>query len=275
MCLRRLFGARRQTASAQSALIHAPLPLAQNRRVTITSSPDEPINARIEQLNKEALGTGNGLVWGGAVDEKVYRAARPRVLLLLKEANCITPDEVWGMPAFLKTQAYGTTVHNGKVRFDKIWRFVGALMAGITGNMPSFADISSTSAAYDMASRKGLAGLAVLNVRKYPGTSESDNRALLAYLREPKHLNLLLEEIRLLDPQLVICGGTYDMLSKALGNPLEKTWPSGARTFTVRKLDAVFLDFPHPSVRGVKPNVLYTYLQCAVYDLMQAQGWRA
>ena len=159
-------------------------------------------------------------------------------------------------------------------RLYNIWKFVGCMMAGITGNMPSYQTISSRSEIdFDHICKQGLSKIAVLNIKKTPGTSESDSKVLEKYLQERKHLELLMEEIRLLSPQLVICGGTYDLLSKVIVQRQERVWPVGSKTFTCKEFNSVFLDFVHPSVRGIKRNVLYVYLQCVYYDLMHEYGW--
>ncbi|NLX82991.1 MAG: hypothetical protein GXZ04_04150 [Clostridiales bacterium] len=242
---------------------------------TSTGFAPEPVNAAIERMNKERLGTAKGLVWGGAVYEGLYMDSFPRILFLMKEAHCQSPQEVWGMPWHLKNQVEGRVDGPLKEpRFYKTWRFLGCMMAGITGKMPSYQSLMANGPdAFDYICKQGLSKTAVLNIKKTPGTSESNSRELMAYLKEPAHSQLLMDELSMLAPQLVICSGNYDILRSCLPDVREREWPCGARTFITAGSNAVFLEFVHPSIRGVKRNVLYTYLQCACYDIMTAYGW--
>lgn len=235
----------------------------------------EPVNAAIERMNKERLGTAQGLVWGGAVYEAQFMGNHPRILFLMKEANCQSPREVWGMPWHLKNQVEGRIDGPLKEpRFYKTWRFVGCMMAGITGKMPSYQSLmSGGSESFDQICKQGLSKTAILNIKKTPGTSESNSRELLSYLKQPVHTQLLLDELSMLAPQLVLCSGNYDILRSCLPQIQEREWPCGARSFTSAGSSAVFLEFVHPSIRGIKRNVLYTYFQCACYDIMTAYGW--
>ncbi|NCB34694.1 MAG: hypothetical protein EOM58_01470 [Clostridia bacterium] len=238
------------------------------------SNPWE-LNTYLEYLNRQRLGTQSGLVWGGAVYESIYLSSFPRILFLLKESNCQTPNEVWSLPQHLRNQVEGTI--DGPLsspRLYNIWKFVGCMVAGITGNMPSYQSISSGgSDNFDKICKRALSRVAVLNIKKTPGTSESDSSVLLSYVQQPQHLELLMEEIRILSPHLVICGGTYDILTKVIKRKHEVEWSTGAKTFTCDDTGSIFLDLVHPSVRGIKRNVLYTYLQCVYYDLMHEYHW--
>lgn len=232
------------------------------------------LNARIEQMNKARLGTDKGLVWGGAVFEPFYLSSAPRILFLLKESNCQTPNEVWGLPRHLRNQV--EDIADGPLtspRLYNIWKFIGCMAAGISGNMRSYQSIAGDRANFTSICKQGLSKTAVLNIKKTPGTSESDSRELLSYIQQTTHLELLLEEVNLLAPQIVICGGTYGLLAQTIKDKQETVWSTGAKTFTTKSSRAVFLEFVHPSIRGVKWNLPYIYLQCVYYDLMQAYGW--
>ena len=225
------------------------------------------INTQIETLNKSRLGVSNGLVWGGAVYEEKYLSTSPRVLFLLKESNCQNPGEVWGLPWHLRNQVEG--VIDGPQTapvFYNIWKSVGCMMASLAYPMRDFKEISSHgSKHFNDICKEGLSKVSVLNIKKTPGTSESKPSVLREYISIPANYDLLIEEIDLLEPELVVCGGTYDFLKGASTNVSERIGTTGARYMIIPRCDSVFLDFPHPSIRGIRRNVLYTYLQCVYF----------
>ena len=84
---------------------------------------------------------------------------------------------------------------------------------------------------------RGLAS-AIVNVKKSGGTSTSDARDIQSFVE--RDASLIQEQIRLIDPQIVICGGTWECT--------QMLWPDATYIYDMvwRTTDRYFIDFWHP-----------------------------
>ena len=142
---------------------------------------------------------------GGCLDPAAYWNARPRVLWVLKETNGVMGRS---LPHFLQAE-----MDEGDV-WGRIWRMVGACSNGIhEGRLDFSADhpmAGDSSRAY-----RGLTKIAVTNVKKTPGKGTAHPDVLWEWMRT--HYREFCAELAILQPDLVICGGTWDLVAGWIG----------------------------------------------------------
>lgn len=92
-----------------------------------------------------------------------------------------------------------------------------------------------------------LKHIAVINIKKYGGWNPSKNDDLKMHAEE--HADLIYEQIELIKPTVIICGYTgwlLDIVWEKMGMDKIRNSESG-RLHLVKNMDAVLIDFWHPS----------------------------
>lgn len=163
----------------------------------MASSTD--LNRKLKALVKE----GNA---GGCLSPAQYWESHPRLLWLLKETNRLPPgDSLYDYFKKCKREFE-------KDDFTPLWRRVGACSYGIlTGK----ADFSETyhSPRGESKAYKGLCRVAVTNAKKQPGISgEVSIGPIRRWLN--RHPQVLADELRILQPDLVLCGANWGLIRK-------------------------------------------------------------
>jgi hypothetical protein len=169
----------------------------------------------------------------GIIDKSEWNTASPRVLFILKENYDPTNSGVdWDLTKSLRDNRgpYGRTFWSCS--------YLAFLLA-----QPHERQVPSMPSSEEEFSecRRSLLGSAIINVKKPVGSSSSDPDDIAHYAR--KDGDLIAQQISLIDPQIVVCGGTYDALAPTVlvnGKSIsQRVWRVEGR---------LVIDFWHPGL---------------------------
>jgi hypothetical protein len=196
---------------------------------------------------------GKGFILDGIIDEARWRSARRKVLLLLKEAyDEPGVTEGFDLRAVIRDRWKGAKYN---IWWNAAyWCYAAQAQSGVP-------PLPASEAEY-VAANEALLGAAVVNVKKSDGRSESSETDIARYATLDG--SLLKEQIRLIHPEIVICGSTF--------GAVRDLWPAAAQAYDLLwKCDGMLIvDFWHPANQFPK-KLNYYCLGCileggGVYD---------
>jgi len=201
------------------------------------------INEQIKNLNKKFHKDGN-FISGGVLDEDKFNNSKVKMLVILKEVNDPDCNYNWSLPGLL------SDIEQDKNPFYRIWKNV-CRWALVSENLSlSYQNID------DSKLKEGLRLFAVINLKKEAGSGNSNMDDIFYHVEYYKVE--WLQEIDIIDPKIIVCGGTFDIISKILNIDDIMTCDSGARYFLKNK--RVFLEFYHPAYQ-VSDKMLFAYFK--------------
>ncbi|EIM08439.1 hypothetical protein A1A1_00943 [Planococcus antarcticus DSM 14505] len=109
----------------------------------------------------------------------------------------------------------------------------------------------------------GLLSIATTNIKKTGGAGQSNLKEIKEHARFNKAL--WMKEIEIMNPDIVICGGTFSIIQEILGFDVTE-FDSGANIGKYE--DRLFIDFNHPMYR-ISPKLFYAYFK----ETMQTLGY--
>jgi hypothetical protein len=193
---------------------------------------------------------GEHLIDCGLVDEAAYGSAAMRVVWVLKEAVDEKQTHGWSLPG------YFLDVAEGRRPPSRTARPLGALTWGLLHGSASYAAAREHMGA-------GLRALGVTNLKKSGGPSSS--RWSIIAKAANRTRELWMEELRVMDPDVVVCGGTFWHVGPRLcGDPSKA--PRGSRYGFWRELGRVRLvvEAAHPASWANGRELAYANLKDAV-----------
>ena len=218
------------------------------------------INDQLEQLYKVWETKYSTFIRGGIVNEDDYLNSNPKVLFLLKEVN--SNDNGWSLVDLINDQTNDENI--SKDRFLDIWETVGYWSCCLIGGCQPY--VNMKHAANDSFCRSGLndglKSIATTNLKKSCGKGTSNYDEILEYAVRDK--DLLLQEIDIMNPEIVICGGTFSIISEMFGFECHEC-RTGAKFACFR--ERVYIEMPHPKARVAK-QIVYAYFRDSILDLM-------
>jgi hypothetical protein len=197
------------------------------------------------------------LVPCGVVDEEAYSSGRPRLCFLLKEPNDPKQSLGWSMRQYLadQTKAFdaGTAKH---------WQF--SVNLGMWSYAARHPNDSYADACQGKSISLGLKSLAMTNLKKSGGTGSSSLEEVMRVALETK--DLWTQELTIMKPDLVVCGGTFNIAHQLLAPGRQAAIaPSGARFLDHEGIR--YLDFSHPARIRIEKPMLFSYLRTALGDV--------
>lgn len=110
---------------------------------------------------------------------------------------------------------------------------------------------------------------AIINLKKTHGGGQSNFDELKDAVEN--YGKLTKEEIDIIDPHLIICGGTFDFAKQLFCSDDTddfdvKLLPSGEHYFIVKK--RVYLEFVHPCWFNVHRKILFAYAKSVFREIM-------
>ena len=217
------------------------------------------VNEKIKELIRKAKSEfyqGAPVVFDGIVDEDSFSNVSIKTVFLLKEVNYEERDTDWDFISdFLVGQAYGTD------NLYKTWPNV-CLWVELIYNE----NITYNECDIDKL-RANLGKTAIVNIKKTPGKGGSDYNEILKYATSAYNAKLIIDEIDIISPNLVICGGTFDFAKKIwkIEDSDVCILPTGARYFLKNNL--IFLEFVHPMWYNVNRKILFAYAKEVFLDV--------
>lgn len=207
----------------------------------------------------------NAICYDGIVDDKFYRINKIKIAFLLKETNGNTengdtPDkyEDWDYMKWIREQqATGKEVLYPTLRNIAMWtsEFYDIFENGKTDKLEYLKD--GTLVVTDELCRN-LLKIAVVNLKKTWGKGGSDWNTLNEYISNEKISNVLKEEIKLISPDVVICGSdqVFDFAQNIYKTEIQKVKTSKQNELDYMKIDnSIFVKFYHPGCRKSREEV--------------------
>jgi len=204
----------------------------------------------LEKWSRRPQHAGECFIQDGIIDADRWARAKPRVALLLKEAYDepgATAAQSWDLRKFLRE-----TGPKWKIWWTAAYWCYAVRQLG-SGNLPPFP-------VEEHDAKEALLSSAIVNIKKSGGRSYSDIGEIT---RVAKDDGLLIrEQIDLINPQVVICGYTWECVK-----PL---WPEPDRIYDLvwRVGERVFVDFWHPA--NYYPDQLNYYALAGVLQNSKA-----
>lgn len=195
----------------------------------------------------------------GMVNPEKYCASETRILVVLKEVNDKDGKEVWELTEFL---------NEPKTR--KTWGPLSRWINGIQ-NLDTDYDWKDIKDFFDNGGKELLQSIAVVNVKKTPGGSSSDDKVLSEFaLENSDNKDRLKKQIELYEPDIIICGGTAWIVKRIL--ECKDLWPETKHGIAYYKFNPgpVVIDYLHPEAHA-REQILYYSLIEAVKEILKEQ----
>ncbi|MBI1625918.1 uracil-DNA glycosylase family protein [Comamonas suwonensis] len=169
-----------------------------------------------------------------------------KILFVLREANVKKPNGSWENPPRTLRGAAEDRKHkiwNGSLTFHTVGRWAYGL---------SHTD-SISMCPYELAQKHRKSALALcahMNLKKTGGKSKSKPKEIEAATERYKEF--LIEQIKIINPDVIVCGGTFGLVKKYLFPSMEKE-----STRIHKAAGKVFINAHHPSSYRKKTKVMY------------------
>lgn len=206
---------------------------------------------------------GNIFVEDGVVDCVEYSNQKLKVLFVLKEAYTSSEEKKNNKSSLI------VDIKNGIERtfWNRLSEWAVGLLSEDEKNITNFDSI--TKEQKEIAIRK----TAIINLKKSDGDTKTDMEKYEKYFYNEnneinkKYIDYLNEQIELIDPDVIICGGTFNIFNRLYEDRIEKI-SDIRRGYYFGKTDnsqkAILIDYCHPSWRN-SADLLY-YGLCSTYQ---------
>ncbi|UYO06450.1 hypothetical protein [Paenibacillus sp. PSB04] len=198
----------------------------------------------------------------GHVDEEAWSGFRPKLMVLLKEVN--SSDAGWNLQQFVREKGY--------LKESSTWPTLIRWTYGILHGYPEFLEVENRYANIKEEADQFLRQVYFANVKKIAGGSQAVHTDIEHHIQSTGLL--LLQQIRILNPHMVLCCGDviFHGVQKVLRNTgswtyerkqtsggLEYIWWEEAQTFLIR--------YHHPN--AYFPRAMsYTYLMKEIQKIL-------
>jgi len=207
-------------------------------------SASKALNALFTEWQRVCDMPANDFYADGIINESLYASSSSRLLVIAKEPNARNHDQTGD-------RSFVTEWDSRKGRYRFALR-IGEWAHGILHDFPPF-DVFKEEDKLD-----SLRKIAFMNVKKSGGVGSANRDDI--YQLVCKHREFITEEIRIIDPDIILLGLSFDKrLATELFGPLD--WQPSGYSIDVAPLGkARIIDFYHPSSRNVG---------AAAYSLLQ------
>jgi len=204
--------------------------------------------------NRQAPFAADGqFIEDGIVHYPTYSRTYPKLLFLLKEPNDSPKVDAagnpqdrdeWNLAAWLGQGAL-TDPLRGYKSWEVIARWVHDITASNQTPLP-WADIEKQIGQHSVAERVAqFRKIAVVNIKKSGGGGNTNMEQLLPEIAVTREL--ITSQIRLCDPTVVVCGGTFVTYRDKIAQEAVKPnyTPRGVRWYLSPEIGIPVIDYPH------------------------------
>ena len=190
-------------------------------------------------------------VTDGIVNEDTWNQAPLKVMYFLKEVN--GADTEWDERDYLlnynSKEEYRKT-HSPTINTLLRWQY--GITCGKEHNWQSVEKaMQDENLQLDLLSQ-----IALVNIKKTAGGGTVNWNNFDKYIKIPKNINFLREQLALYSPDVIICGKTAWYMSILKGWK-DFDWKETQRGIRyIKENETVYIDFVHPEVRAPK-NIIY------------------
>jgi len=209
------------------------------------------INEILRQEYDRFFNGAGHYVYGGVFNEHEYCEQKIKLLFILKEVIDENKDERWSLVDLVSKQIEDQ-------KFLTIFKRMGELSFGHNQGFPPYH--SAVANMFHNANiTEGLEKLAVINLKKTGGGNISELSEIREHALENREL--IHKEIEIINPDLMVCGGNFDIVCELLDIPFTVS-NSGARIAKYK--GKLLLDFLHPGYYMLSPKIMYAYFKEAI-----------
>ena len=236
--------------------------LEQNRDALLRADPS-------------TLSVPNGICYDGIVDETTFYSHEnaPRAVFLLKETNGNdahgkAQDHLkdWDYRYWLEhQQANGEKSERNDSNhfyrtFHSLCMWLDVFKACMNDHVMPFSEYRDSGQLSPDRLRKNLRKTAILNLKKTWGGGSTSWNALNSYLESDAARNVIREQIELIQPNIVICGGrqVFDFAKEIFAAEEKHILSEDRDVFYFKANGVLFLNFYHPACRKSR-EFLYNY----------------
>jgi hypothetical protein len=201
------------------------------------NSKTDRLNSLFSEWKVKNEAYQKGFAEDGIINEQFWndeKITKKKVLILLKDTN----DYIGDLRKLIDDN-------------PNIWSGIGYYNYAIQNTsisvVPSFSDARQNYKDY-------CRGTAIVNLKKITGGSINDKSETMRLAKEDKMY--IDDEIRIIEPKVIICGGTFD-ICKELWNDLKE---KSERVYEQGNI--IFIDYVHPSVPKIRHDMLFYALAC-------------
>ncbi len=188
----------------------------------------------------------------GIVDFYAYKNASLKITFILKETNEKEDDGGYDLTEFLRDGAVGGCIWNNVSRFS----------AGIILKK----DFDTVESIDENDRKQYLSPISVINLKKTPGKATSNYAEIEKFAKDDREF--IKKQVDLYDPEIIICGGTGNILIKNILDLDTSSW-----TYVSKYLrylvydDKLIVDTYHPACRKSKKD-LFENIVLPIRELM-------
>ncbi len=198
---------------------------------------------------------GKVFVTDGIVNPEKWKSQKIRPMFLLKEAY--GGDANWNL-------INNHIMHHLDSNVDNTWKKVTQWTYGIMNTDESRVQPFDEKSIPKKYGNEYLQSMSIVNVKKESGESRSIwNKLEEAVARDKDYIK---REIELIDPTVIVCGYTMDLLEKILGVKIKKHRNRNLYYYAeINGKTVIILDYYHPASQY--PDVMNYYALVNIYHL--------
>jgi hypothetical protein len=201
----------------------------------------------------------------GVVDEEKYESSSPKLVFVLKEPHNSPTRPNWSVIEFICKQV---NIGTSNKYNSHMWKVIGVWSYAIRNNFPDYSEINEFGIAL-----KGLKYIGMTNLKKSAGGAKANSQAVREYAK--KTIPLWKLELEIMNPDIILCCGTFRIVTDLLGLVTCQTaigrrysfWQHGSG-------HSLLLSIYHPACWFSKAK-LYTLLKEALMELQERGFWHS
>jgi len=209
------------------------------------------INKKLNSLFKEYKSQRN-FFRDGVFNESKFKSSKVKILFLLKEINGNENDS-WDLREIVKDNTRSATwINAGKIHYI------------LNNNYPHYNNILNLN---EQEITQSINSIASINLSKKAGKGKANYSRI--YKEATDKFRLWKTQIDIINPDIVICGGTFDIVqelfekNKIIDKKEIKETSNGMNYFYHNKMP--FIDFVHPAFFGrCRLSFGYSFLKGAI-----------
>lgn len=214
-----------------------------------------------ENDKKETI--GNVFVEDGVVDYTEYDKQKLKILFILKEAHTSSEEKKKEKSSLI------VDIKNGVVR--NFWNRLAEWSVGLLNQDES--KIINFDLITQEQKNMEIRKTAIINLKKSDGDTKTDMERYVEYfytqdnLVNEEYVYYLMKQIELINPDVIICGGTFNIFNKLFKERIEKIKDVRRGYYFWKRLNdkkAIVIDYYHPSWQN-SADLLY-YGLCSTYQ---------
>ena len=226
------------------------------------------ISERLDELYeryKRQLPQNEHFVPCGVVNEEAYEASSPKLVFLLKEVNDPRQERGWSMVGFLRKQVE-RGLNGQPMEHPQTWQVIGTWSYAIHNGFPRYRYVNTPQNA-----AKGLNCIGMTNLKKSGG----GGTAIYQVVREhaAKTIDLWKAELEIMSPDIIICCGTFWIVTELLGlKPNQTDTGYCYQAWSHSSGSSLLISTYHPAIRARK-DMLYAFLKEGLQELQEKGFW--